>query len=99
MTLVRLSHLISDFASIEELDINPLLADANGVIALDARVRVAYSDAAGHTELRGLPPGGIVSVSVSKDGYERCSIDDVVARDIDDDPETITVRMRSRGVR
>ena len=39
-TLVQLSHLVTDIAEIEELDINPLLADANGVIALDARVRV-----------------------------------------------------------
>ena len=42
LTLVRLSHLISDLPAVQELDINPLLADANGVIALDARIRVAY---------------------------------------------------------
>jgi acetyltransferase len=41
LTLVRLSHLISDLPAVQELDINPLLADANGVIALDARIRVA----------------------------------------------------------
>lgn len=40
-TLIRISHLISDIAEIAELDINPLLADSRGVIALDARVRVA----------------------------------------------------------
>ena len=40
-TLVKLSHLVTDIAEIAELDINPLLADANGVIALDARVRLA----------------------------------------------------------
>ncbi|NIA71975.1 bifunctional acetate--CoA ligase family protein/GNAT family N-acetyltransferase [Pelagibius litoralis] len=38
--LVRLSQLIIDMPEIGEVDINPLLADAEGVIALDARVRV-----------------------------------------------------------
>jgi acetyltransferase len=41
LALVHLSQLICDFPRIVELDINPLLADENGVIALDARVRVA----------------------------------------------------------
>ena len=40
LVLVGLSHLISDLPAIQELDINPLLADAAGVIALDARIRV-----------------------------------------------------------
>lgn len=46
-TLVQVSHLIADVAEIVELDINPLLADSDGVIALDARGRVAGSGAAG----------------------------------------------------
>jgi acetyltransferase len=41
--LVKVSQLISDMADIVELDINPLLADESGVIALDARVKVARS--------------------------------------------------------
>jgi acetyltransferase len=40
-TLVRMSHLVTDIAEIVELDINPLLADGTGVLALDARVRLA----------------------------------------------------------
>jgi acetyltransferase len=39
-TLVKVSQLASDLAGVAELDINPLLVDANGVIALDARVRL-----------------------------------------------------------
>jgi acetyltransferase len=39
--LVRLGELVTDLPAIAELDINPLLADETGVIALDARVRVA----------------------------------------------------------
>jgi acetyltransferase len=38
--LVSLSQLAADVPEVVELDINPLLADRNGVIALDARVRV-----------------------------------------------------------
>jgi len=40
LTLVKLSQLISDLPEVVELDINPLLAHAHGVVALDARVRV-----------------------------------------------------------
>ncbi|HYM43267.1 MAG TPA: bifunctional acetate--CoA ligase family protein/GNAT family N-acetyltransferase [Steroidobacteraceae bacterium] len=40
-TLVRLAQLASEIAEIAELDINPLLAGEDGVIALDARVRLA----------------------------------------------------------
>ncbi len=39
--LVRLSYLITQHPQIRELDINPLLADDKGVIALDARVVIA----------------------------------------------------------
>ena len=40
LTLVHLSQLICDCPEIAELDINPLLADENGVIAVDARVKI-----------------------------------------------------------
>jgi len=39
-TLIQLSQLIIDIPEIAEVDINPLLADADGVLALDARIRV-----------------------------------------------------------
>lgn len=38
--LVRFSYLVMRHPEIREIDINPLLADDQGVIALDARVRV-----------------------------------------------------------
>jgi len=44
--LVRLSALAANHAEILELDINPMLADEHGVLALDARVRLAALDAA-----------------------------------------------------
>ncbi|MGB7540746.1 MAG: acetate--CoA ligase family protein, partial [Burkholderiales bacterium] len=40
LTLVKLAQLAADLPEIAELDINPLLADAEGVIALDARIKV-----------------------------------------------------------
>ncbi len=36
--LIRLAHLVSDFAHIEELDMNPLICIGQDLIALDARV-------------------------------------------------------------
>jgi acetyltransferase len=44
LTLIKVSQLVCDFAEIKELDINPLLADENGVVALDARIGVVASD-------------------------------------------------------
>ena len=41
LTLIQISQMIVDIPEIMELDINPLLADENGVLALDARIRVA----------------------------------------------------------
>jgi acetyltransferase len=41
LTLIQVSQLIVDRPEIIELDINPLLADHQGIIALDARIRVA----------------------------------------------------------
>ncbi|GAB6844776.1 acetyltransferase [Methylorubrum rhodinum] len=40
LTLVKLAQLAADLPAVRELDINPLLADADGVVALDARVRI-----------------------------------------------------------
>lgn len=40
LTLVRISNMIAELPEIYELDINPLLADEHGVLALDARVVV-----------------------------------------------------------
>lgn len=40
VTLLKVSQMIADLPDLCELDINPLLADAQGVLALDARIRV-----------------------------------------------------------
>jgi len=40
LALIRLAQLAADLPQLIELDINPLLADEHGVLALDARIRV-----------------------------------------------------------
>ncbi|MBT3359822.1 MAG: GNAT family N-acetyltransferase [Rhodospirillales bacterium] len=51
MTLMQVSQLIVDFPAIAELDINPLFADENGVLAVDARIRVKERPANEETRL------------------------------------------------
>jgi acetyltransferase len=47
--LVQLSALVSDIPEIVELDINPLLADSDGAVVLDARMRLTLADRSGST--------------------------------------------------
>ncbi|WP_024867486.1 bifunctional acetate--CoA ligase family protein/GNAT family N-acetyltransferase [Pseudoxanthomonas suwonensis] len=44
LVLVKLAQLAADIPQVRELDINPLLADRDGVIAVDARVAIAPWD-------------------------------------------------------
>ena len=57
LTLVKLAQLAADLVDVVELDINPLLADAEGALALDARVRVARAtgDAAARLAIKPYP--------------------------------------------
>ncbi|MES2016911.1 MAG: bifunctional acetate--CoA ligase family protein/GNAT family N-acetyltransferase [Pseudomonadota bacterium] len=41
--LMQVSHMVADLPELVELDINPLLADSDGAIVLDARVGVALA--------------------------------------------------------
>ena len=47
LVLVKLAQLAADCPEVRELDINPLLADETGALALDARVMVAPEAVAG----------------------------------------------------
>jgi acetyltransferase len=49
--LICLGQLACDHPEIRELDINPLVVDSTGVLALDARLRVAQPDSAGSSRL------------------------------------------------
>jgi acetyltransferase len=53
--LMRLSQLASNHAEIAELDINPLLADAQGVMVVDGRIRVVSPRRSGAARLSILP--------------------------------------------
>ncbi len=46
LVLVKLAQLAADFPQVREVDLNPFLADENGLIAVDTRVAVAPLEAA-----------------------------------------------------
>lgn len=54
-TLIQVSHLVADLPELVELDINPLLADAQGVLALDARMRIAPARQGARLAIRPYP--------------------------------------------
>ena len=54
LVLVKLAQLAADLPEVRELDLNPILADKDGLIAVDARVAVAPAAAAGRGD-RGHP--------------------------------------------
>jgi acetyltransferase len=67
--LIRLGQLAADHPEIRELDINPLLADSAGVVALDARLRVAPAQRAGAARLAiASYPKELESVAQLRDG-------------------------------
>jgi acetyltransferase len=67
--LIRLGQLAADHPQIRELDINPLLADAAGIVALDARLRVAPAQSAGAARLAIAPyPQDLENVGRLRDG-------------------------------
>jgi acetyltransferase len=67
--LIRLGQLAADHAEIRELDINPLLADAEGVVAVDARIRVAPAALPGAARLAIAPyPKHLETIAAARDG-------------------------------
>jgi acetyltransferase len=67
--LIRLGQLAADHPEIRELDINPLLVDAAGVIALDARLRVAPVQSTGAARLAIAPyPQDLETIERLRDG-------------------------------
>ena len=55
VTLIKVAQLMIDMAEIVELDINPLLADGDGVIALDGRIRVTRATLPAERRLASAP--------------------------------------------
>jgi acetyltransferase len=67
--LIHVGQLAVDHPEIRELDINPLLADSAGVIALDARFRVAPAENSGPARLAIAPyPQELEAVERLRDG-------------------------------
>jgi acetyltransferase len=53
LSLVKVAQMAADIPQIREFDINPLLADAGGVVAVDARIRVEAEE---RTDSHGVNP-------------------------------------------
>ncbi|MEW5009771.1 MAG: bifunctional acetate--CoA ligase family protein/GNAT family N-acetyltransferase [Cycloclasticus sp.] len=51
LTLMKISQMVVDLDHLAELDINPLLANKDGVIVLDARIKVSMKKSAGADRL------------------------------------------------
>ncbi|HEV2551454.1 MAG TPA: bifunctional acetate--CoA ligase family protein/GNAT family N-acetyltransferase [Stellaceae bacterium] len=67
--MIRIGQLAADHPEIRELDINPLLADARGVMAVDARIRVGPAEKSGAARLSISPyPKELESEETLKDG-------------------------------
>ena len=83
LALVKVAQLVADIPEIQEVDINPLMADRRGVIAVDARIGVAATSVTGQQRLAIKP--------YPKDLEERITFDGrtVILRPIrpEDEPE------------
>ncbi len=69
LTLMKISQLVADHPEIVEIDVNPLLADERGVLAVGGYMAVAAATAAGAERLAIRPyPEGLEEVVALKDG-------------------------------
>jgi acetyltransferase len=69
LTLIKVAQLMIDLPEIVELDINPLFAGPEGVLALDARIKVAVAECSGPERLAIRPyPQDLEEKFALKDG-------------------------------
>lgn len=93
LTLVKLSQMAADCPEIHELDINPLLADDKGLLALDARVAIGKPERlfAGQTRFAVRPyPSQWEGQLVLKNGWP------IAVRPMRPEDEPAIVRMLER---
>ncbi|MFZ5610077.1 MAG: GNAT family N-acetyltransferase [Pseudomonadota bacterium] len=64
LSLLKVAQMVADLPEVVELDINPLLADDAGVVALDARLRVAETTCCGTARFAIKPYPGELTQSV-----------------------------------
>ena len=73
LALIGLSQMIVDFPCIVSMDINPLLADSSGVIALDARIEIDPDDKRSgpnpDLSIRPYPSGWTREISAAEGDY------------------------------
>lgn len=81
LTLIRISRMVVDFPQIREIDINPLLADPTGVIALDARVRLAATDMTGEDRLAIRPYPAELEETIERQGDSPLLLRPIVPED------------------
>ena len=102
--LVALSQLLADVPELAELDINPLWADHQGVLALDARVRLSRARPGGAARFSITPYPAELAETVDWQG-ERVVLrpvrpeDEPQHREFLDRLQTEDVRMRFFGIR
>jgi acetyltransferase len=70
LTLMKVSQMMADIPEINELDINPLFANDQGVLALDARMRIKPATAAGEMRLAIRPYPKDLEEEVGFDGRQ-----------------------------
>jgi acetyltransferase len=69
MALVRLSQIATDLGEVVEIDINPLLADGDGVVAVSARIRIAPTTVSAEARLAIRPyPVGLERTVTTRTG-------------------------------
>lgn len=81
LTLIRISRMIVDFPQVQEIDVNPLLADSDGVIALDARIRIESTDLSGEERLAIRPYPAALEETIDRDGASPLLLRPIVPED------------------
>jgi acetyltransferase len=92
LTLVRLSELVVDMPEVAELDINPLLAGPQGVLALDARVVVRAADGVGRAPLAIQPYPAALEHEIEIDGGRKLLVRPIRP---EDEPRLVEMVQRS----